>query len=278
MVLKWISIVIFFFEHSYLEIAESKYDIQIDFDIQFDVPNHNHNVSSQQKKSHSSVHQKLVSRNGIDPRYKAHKTKSRSLTGHNNGNNAVHAGPAGPIGSIGFPSTWSINIGYPYDPFDVPSGGHRLDLMDMHCKDKSGRCMTISVNSCRMPILAEVCKRSCGLCNGGQLQVLPPFPFHLQECLVNDKCDLMGECENKEKETRKCWSQDKRKYCTETRFLGGNQPGISGYDSLEAAVNACNTLKSCKCIGYHGWHWYRGPGGNLLPSTRLSVLGIWIET
>ena len=52
--------------------------------------------------------------------------------------------------------------------------------MDMHCKDKSGRCMTISVNSCKMPILAEVCKRSCGLCNGGQLQVLPPFPFHLQ--------------------------------------------------------------------------------------------------
>ena len=83
MVLKWISIVIFFFEHNYPEIAQSKYDMQIDFDIQFDVPNRNHNVSSkmQQKKSHSSVNQKLVSRNGIDPRYKIHKTKSRSLTG-----------------------------------------------------------------------------------------------------------------------------------------------------------------------------------------------------
>ena len=77
----------------------------------------------------------------------------------------------------------------------------------------------------------------------------------------------------------KGWSQDRRKYCTETRFLGGNQPGrpgIEGYDSLEAAVNACNTLKSCKCIGYGGWLWYRGPGGSLVPSTRLSVHGVWV--
>ena len=83
MILKWISIFIFFFIHYYLEIANSKHIIQMDFDLQFDVPNHNHNVSSkmQQKKSHASGHQKLVSRNGNDPRYKVHKTKSRSLTG-----------------------------------------------------------------------------------------------------------------------------------------------------------------------------------------------------
>ena len=83
MVLKWISIVILFFKYNYLEIAKSKYDIQIDFDIPIDVPNYNHNVSSkmQQQKSHSSVIQKLVSRNGNGPRYKVQKTKSRSLTG-----------------------------------------------------------------------------------------------------------------------------------------------------------------------------------------------------
>ena len=83
MMLKWISIIIFFFEHGYLVIAKSKYDIQIDFDIQFDVPTQKHNVSSKMPhhKSHSSVSQKLVSRNGIAPRYKVHKTKSRSLAG-----------------------------------------------------------------------------------------------------------------------------------------------------------------------------------------------------
>ena len=76
-------IIIFFFAQYFPEIAKSKYDIQIDFDIQIDVPNYNHNVSSkmQQQKSHSSVIQKLVSRNGNGPRYKVHKAKSRSLTG-----------------------------------------------------------------------------------------------------------------------------------------------------------------------------------------------------
>ena len=83
MVLKWISIIIIFFAHDYLEIAKSKYDIQIDFDIQFDVPNHNHNVSSKMShhESHSSVNQTLVSRNRIGPRYKVHEAKSRSITG-----------------------------------------------------------------------------------------------------------------------------------------------------------------------------------------------------
>ena len=83
MILKWISIVIFFFEHYYLEIANSKHIIQMDIDIPFDVPNHKHNVSSKMPhhKSHSLVNQKLVSRNGIGPRNKIHKTKSRSLTG-----------------------------------------------------------------------------------------------------------------------------------------------------------------------------------------------------
>ena len=76
-------IVIFFFAQYFSEIAKSKYDFQIDFDVQIDVPNYNHNVSSniQQKKSRSSGIQKLVSRNGNGPRYKVQKTKSRSLTG-----------------------------------------------------------------------------------------------------------------------------------------------------------------------------------------------------
>ena len=83
MTLKWISIVIFFFVHHYLEIAKSKYDIQIDFDIPIDVPNYNHNVSSkmQQQRSPSSVIQKPVSSQGNGPSYKVQKAKSRSLTG-----------------------------------------------------------------------------------------------------------------------------------------------------------------------------------------------------
>merc|ERR1712136_612155 len=83
MVLKCISILILFFTYNYLEIAKSKYDIQIDFDIQLDVPNHGQNVRSNMShyKSHSSVNQQLVSRNGFGQRYKVHKAKSRSLTG-----------------------------------------------------------------------------------------------------------------------------------------------------------------------------------------------------
>ena len=83
MVLKWISIVMLFIKYNYLELAKSKYDIQIDFDIEIDAPNHNHNANSklQMTKSHSFVNQELVSRLGIGPRYKVHKTKSRSLTG-----------------------------------------------------------------------------------------------------------------------------------------------------------------------------------------------------
>ena len=76
-------IVIFFFAQYISEIVKPKYDFQIDFDVQIDVPNYNHNVSykMQQEKSRSSVIQKLVSRNGNGPRYKVQKTKSRSLTG-----------------------------------------------------------------------------------------------------------------------------------------------------------------------------------------------------
>ena len=52
--------------------------------------------------------------------------------------------------------------------------------MDMHCKDYSDHCMTISANSCRMLILADACKRSCGLCNSEQSHGLPPLPLHLR--------------------------------------------------------------------------------------------------
>ena len=83
MTLNLIAIVIFFFVHYHLEIAKSKYTIQVDFDVTFDVPNDNHNVSSwmPHHKSFSSVNQKLVSTNEIGPRKKLHNTKSRSLTG-----------------------------------------------------------------------------------------------------------------------------------------------------------------------------------------------------
>ena len=83
MTLKLISIAIFFFEHYHLEVPKSKYIIQTDFDIPFDMPNHNHNVSSTlpHHKANASVSQNLDSRNGISPRSKVHKTKSRSLTG-----------------------------------------------------------------------------------------------------------------------------------------------------------------------------------------------------
>ena len=83
MVLKWIFIVILFIKHNYLENVKPNHDIKIDFDIQFDVPNHNHNVSSKMSHhtSHSSVNQKLVSRSGIGPRYKVRNRKSRTLTG-----------------------------------------------------------------------------------------------------------------------------------------------------------------------------------------------------
>ena len=83
MILKMVITIIFFFVQHFTDIAKSKYDIQIDFDIPIDVPNYNHNVSSkmQQQKSLSSAIQKLVSRYGKGPRYKVQKTKSRSLTG-----------------------------------------------------------------------------------------------------------------------------------------------------------------------------------------------------
>ena len=76
-------IIIFFFAQYFPEIAKSKNDIQIDFDIQYDVPNNNRNVNSKMShhKSQSSVNQTLVSGNRIGPTYKVHKAKSRSLTG-----------------------------------------------------------------------------------------------------------------------------------------------------------------------------------------------------
>ena len=83
MVLKWVIINTFFFAHYCLEIVKSKCNIQIDFDIQYDVPNHDYNVSSKFPKdnSHSSIDQRLFSGYGIGPRYKVRKTKSRSLSG-----------------------------------------------------------------------------------------------------------------------------------------------------------------------------------------------------
>ena len=54
-----------------------------------------------------------------------------------------------------------------------------MNLEDLHCKDYSHHCMSISARGCRMPIQADVCKRSCGLCNGEQLHGFPTYPLHL---------------------------------------------------------------------------------------------------
>ena len=83
MILWWISLIIFLFENRYLEIAKAKYIIQMDVDIQFDVPNHNHNVSFKMPhhKLYSTVKRKQASNDGNGQKYKERKTKSRSLTG-----------------------------------------------------------------------------------------------------------------------------------------------------------------------------------------------------
>ena len=83
MILWWMSLTVFFFENQYLEITKAKYIIQMDVDIQFDVPNHNHYVSSKipQHKSHSNGNPKLISSDGNGQKYKVHKSKSRTLTG-----------------------------------------------------------------------------------------------------------------------------------------------------------------------------------------------------
>ena len=55
-----------------------------------------------------------------------------------------------------------------------------MDPRDLHCKDYSPHCKSVSASSCRMPIQADVCKRSCGLCNGKQLPGFPkPLPLPL---------------------------------------------------------------------------------------------------
>ena len=50
-------------------------------------------------------------------------------------------------------------------------------LRNRPCKDDSHLCMTILAIQCRtMPILADVCKRTCGLCNNNQLPLPPQQP------------------------------------------------------------------------------------------------------
>ena len=52
-----------------------------------------------------------------------------------------------------------------------------IGLKDLHCKDYSHRCTSISASSCRVPIEANLCKRSCGLCNGVQPPGFPTYPI-----------------------------------------------------------------------------------------------------
>ena len=49
-------------------------------------------------------------------------------------------------------------------------------LPNRPCKDDSHVCMTISTKSCITQILADVCKRTCGLCNDNQLPLPPQQP------------------------------------------------------------------------------------------------------
>jgi len=83
MILKWVSIVIVLLAYNHFNIIFSNYDIQIDFNLQFDVLIHNHKVSSKvpTHKLHSWISKRLISNYGISPRYKLHKAKSRSLAG-----------------------------------------------------------------------------------------------------------------------------------------------------------------------------------------------------
>ena len=58
---------------------------------------------------------------------------------------------------------------------------------DVFCRDDSHLCMKISPNNtsqdlsdgynCLMPIIAKLCKISCGLCNNNQLPGLPQSPL-----------------------------------------------------------------------------------------------------
>ena len=52
-----------------------------------------------------------------------------------------------------------------------------MDLRDQNCKDNSPCCISISASSCREPIIAELCKRSCGYCNGLQPPGFPSYPL-----------------------------------------------------------------------------------------------------
>ena len=83
MILKWVSIVTVLLAYYHFNIVFSKYDIQIDFNLQFDQPNQNHNVSSNMLKHelHSSVNKTRISNYEISPRYELNKAKSRSLAG-----------------------------------------------------------------------------------------------------------------------------------------------------------------------------------------------------
>ena len=83
MILMWVCIIEVLLAYYHFNIVYSKYAIQIDFNLQFDVPNQNHSVSSKMPKHelHSSLNKKLISDYEISPSYKLNKAKSRSLAG-----------------------------------------------------------------------------------------------------------------------------------------------------------------------------------------------------
>ena len=80
----------------------------------------------------------------------------------------------------------------------------------------------------------------------------------------------------------KGYAHKKRKYCTGARLLRGNRTRRNQliFDSLEAAVNDCNTIKSCKCIGTTGiqgrYCLHTGTENSHVPSTRVGVWKVWV--
>ena len=106
------------------------------------------------------------------------------LIGNSNGNPGGQPGPVGP--STGYPNQIpGIYGGHHSGSIHTCSYNKQkmsiyhfnlyliIQILDVHCKDNSPRCTTMPAKYCNVPIEADFCRRSCGLCyaNHG----LPPL-------------------------------------------------------------------------------------------------------
>jgi len=158
--------IIFFFEHYYPEIAEPNYIIQMDVDIPFDVPNHDHNVSSKmpQSKSHSSVNQKLVSSDyseGNGQRHKLHKTKSRSLTDLDT---------------------------FEEDPKQCEVADCTKDLSETLCPKTCSEHISCQIADCTKPRSTKLCPKTCAKRPNVDSGCVPGF------CPIGQYCDSGVSC------------------------------------------------------------------------------------